>query len=35
MNDGKQTTENQKIRLIEYTNSHEYKFDIYEEIEST
>jgi len=30
-----QTTENQKIRLIEYANKNGYAYDIYEETEST
>jgi len=35
MSDGRQTTENQKIRLIEFATSYKYQFDIFEEIEST
>lgn len=30
-----QTVENQKVRLIEYAKQHGYKFDIYEEVESS
>lgn len=30
-----QTVENQKVRLIEYAKQHNYKYDIYEEVESS
>jgi len=30
-----QTVDNQRIRLIEYANSKNYSYDIFEEIEST
>lgn len=30
-----QTVENQKVRLVEYAKQHRYKFDIYEEVESS
>ena len=30
-----QTVENQKVRLIEYARQHNYKYDIYEEVESS
>jgi DNA invertase Pin-like site-specific DNA recombinase len=32
---GKQTTDNQKIRLIQYANDYNLEFDLYEEVEST
>jgi DNA invertase Pin-like site-specific DNA recombinase len=35
MTDGSQTTENQKIRLIEYAEKNNYSYDLYEETEST
>jgi len=35
LSDGSQTTENQKIRLVEYANQHGYTYNIYEEQEST
>ena len=31
----KQTTENQKIRLVEFANSKEWEYDIFEEVESS
>jgi len=30
-----QSTDNQKVRLIEYANQHGYDYDIYDEVEST
>ena len=30
-----QTTENQRIRLVEYADRHGYAYDVYEEVEST
>ena len=35
LHDGSQTTENQKIRLVEFANRNNFTFDIYEESEST
>jgi DNA invertase Pin-like site-specific DNA recombinase len=35
LSNGLQTTENQKIRLIEYAEKAGYKYDVYEETEST
>jgi putative DNA-invertase from lambdoid prophage Rac len=32
---GKQTTDNQKIRLIQYANDNNLEFDLFEEVEST
>ena len=31
----KQTNENQKIRLVEFANSKEWEYDIFEEVESS
>ena len=35
LSNGSQTTENQKIRLIEYAEKYGYQYDIFEETEST
>lgn len=35
LSNGSQTTENQKIRLIEYAEKADYQYDIFEETEST
>lgn len=35
MSNGSQTTENQKIRLIEYAERNGYSYDVFEETEST
>jgi DNA invertase Pin-like site-specific DNA recombinase len=35
MSNGSQTTENQKIRLIDYAEKNSYQYDLFEETEST
>lgn len=35
LSNGSQTTENQKIRLVEYAEKNGYSYDVYEETEST